>query len=313
MVRVRYIYVLLVVFVFYPDLCGAQSVVFMPKWTAQSQFSGYYVAEKLGFYKEEGLDIQIKHPAVSESSLSFLKKGEAQIALMNLSDALTVMAEGVRLVNVMQTSQTNSVMLVSRFPLPDMASLNHQKIAVWNRLPQDLLDRLVQVSGLEVEWIRFNRGVDVFLSGAVDIFLAYSFNEYPQLEECGMRLDSCYVFRLAEHGYNLPEDGMYVMEDYYNTHKELVDKFVKASIRGWNWVEMNQEKALDLVMEIVRKEHIATNRYHQSEMLKEILRLQYDMETGKKSYRLSEEGFNTGVKYLISNDRIPVRYQDFVK
>lgn len=313
MARLPYIYALLILFVTFPDLCVSQSVVFMPSWTAQSEFAGYYAAEKLGFYKEEGVDVQIKHPTVSESSLSLLEKGEAQIVVTNLSNALTAVADGMRIVNVMQTSQTNSLLLVSRFPMSDMASLNHRRIAVWNRLPQDLIDRLAQVSGLEVEWIRFNRGVDIFLSGAVDIFMAYSFNEYPQLAECGMKPDSCYVFRLAEHGYNLPEDGIYVTEDYYNTHKDLVDKFVRASISGWNWVERNRERALDFVMEVVREKHVATNRYHQSEMLREILRLQYDLKTGKKTYKLNEEGFNIGVQYLISNDRIPVRYQDFVK
>lgn len=292
----------------------AQQIVFMPSWSPQSEYAGYYAADKLGYYKEEGLDVRINHLVVSESSLSFLEKDEAQIVIMNLSNALMAMAEGVRIVNVMQTSQTNGLMLVSRFPLPDVASLNHQKIAVWNRLPQKLLDRLVQIAGLKgVEWIRFNGGVNVFLSGAADIFLAYSFNEYPQLEECGMKLDSCHVFRLAEHGYNLPEEGMYVTEDYYKTHKEIIGKFVKASARGWNWVEKNKEKALDFVMEVVREKHIATNRYHQRKMLDETLRLQYDMKTKKKSYKLSKEGFDMGVRYLIPKNRMAVPYQDFVK
>lgn len=292
----------------------AQQIVFMPNWLPQAEYAGYYAADSLGYYAAEGLDVRIQHPRISETSFSFLKRGEAQIVLTNLSNALMAVAGGTRIVNVMQTSQTNSLLLVSRFPLPDLASLNHRKIAVWNRLPQELLDRLAQVSGLEVGWVRFNGGVNVFLSGAVDIFLTYSFNEYPQLEESGLVLDSCHVFRLAEHGYNLPEDGVYVMEEYYKTHEEEVRKFVKASIRGWNWVEQNQEKALDMVMSIVRKNNIATNRYHQCKMLKEILRLQYDMESGEKTYKLSEEAFNLGIHYLMTGDvAAAIKYQDFVK
>ena len=292
----------------------AQRIVFMPNWLPQAEYAGYYAADSLGFYKEEGLDVRVQHPTISETSLSFLEKGEAQIVLTNLSNALMAVAGGARIVNVMQTSQTNGLLLVSRFPLPGLASLNHRKIAVWNRLPQELLDRLAQVSGLEVEWIRFNGGVNIFLSGAVDIFLAYSFNEYPQLEECGLVSDSCHVFRLAEHGYNLPEGGVYVMEEYYDTHQEEVQKFVKASIRGWDWVEQNQEKALDLVMGVVRKNNIATNRYHQCKMLKEILRLQYDMETGEKTYKLSEDGFNLGIQFLMTEEvAAGIKYRDFVK
>ena len=35
----------------------AQGIMLTPKWTAQAQFTGYYVADKLGFYKEEGIDV----------------------------------------------------------------------------------------------------------------------------------------------------------------------------------------------------------------------------------------------------------------
>ena len=117
----------------------AQKIILTPKWTAQAQFIGYYVAEQMGFYKEEGLDVQVKHPAVSESSFSILQEGRSQVAVMNLSFALTADAD---LVNVMQTSQENSLMLVSRLPLENINSLQHKKVAIWNHLSDELLDRL---------------------------------------------------------------------------------------------------------------------------------------------------------------------------
>ena len=43
---------------------NAQSIIITPKWTAQAQFAGYYVAEKMGFYKEEGLEVHIRHPFI---------------------------------------------------------------------------------------------------------------------------------------------------------------------------------------------------------------------------------------------------------
>lgn len=49
----------------------AQQIVFTPKWTAQCQFTGYDVADKMGFYKEEGLDVRIQHPSIAESSFFF--------------------------------------------------------------------------------------------------------------------------------------------------------------------------------------------------------------------------------------------------
>ena len=157
--------ILLLTAFFSAGTTNAQSIVLTPKWTAQAQFAGYYVAEKMGFYKEEGLDVRIQHPSLSESSFSFLKKGKAQAVVMNLSYALTEFFAGARVVNILQTSQENSLMLVSHSPLKGLTALQHQKIAVWNHLSQELLGQVANKYQLQVEWIRFNGGVNISLKG----------------------------------------------------------------------------------------------------------------------------------------------------
>lgn len=297
------------------DAVKAQSIILTPKWTAQAQFAGYYVAEKKGFYKEEGLDVRVVHPTHSESSFSFLKKGEAQAAVMNLSYALMESFAGEKVINILQTSQENSLLLVSHSPLKDISSLQHRHIAVWNHLSQELLDQIRNHYQLEVEWIRFNSGVNLFLSKAVDICMVGSFNEFPQLVECGMQIDSTHIMRFADYGYNLPEDGLYVTEEFYQKYPEAVKKLVRACIRGWNWANEHREETLDIVMEQVHRYNIGTNRYHQRKMLDEILRLQTD-KTGQRPYRLSREGFDLATDILLPADAEKgniIRYENFVK
>ena len=129
-----------------PCKVQAQGITLTPKWTAQAQFAGYYVADKLGFYKEEGIDVRVQHPAISESSFSFMEKGRAPVVIMNLSYAFMEWLNGARIVNIMQTSQENSLMLISHSPIKGPESLHNRKIAVWNHLSQKLLDRLQQRS-----------------------------------------------------------------------------------------------------------------------------------------------------------------------
>lgn len=305
---------LLLILSSYPCVVMSQTIVLTPKWTSQAQFAGYYIAEKMGFYKDEGLDVRIEHPAISESSFSVLEEGRTQVAVMNLSFALTARANGSRIVNIMQTSQKNSLMLVSRIPLEDITSLQHRKIAVWNHLSQELLDRLTRHYNLQVEWIRFNSGVDLFLSEATDICLIGSYNEYPQLIECGLKTDSVYLYRFSDYGYDLPEDGLYVTEEFYRNHSEKISKLVQASMRGWKWADENREQTLDIVMDMIRRNNIGTNRYHQRLMLEEILRLQTDRQTGERNYRLSRERFDYAAEILLNDkEKDTIRFADFVK
>lgn len=309
----QYIFFLLLILLYVPTIQG-QRITITPKWTAQAQFTGYYVADKMGFYKEEGLDVRIIHPAISESSFSVLQNGKSQVAVMNLSFALTARASGAKIINIMQTSQENSLMLVSRHPLNDIASLKQKDIAVWNHLSQNLLDRISARYQLNCKWIRFNSGVNLFLAGAVDICLVGSYNEYLQLAEYGLRPDDTYLLHFSDYGYDLPEDGLYVTDEFYQAHPDIIPKLVRASIRGWEWANEHKEKALDIVMDIVHENNIGTNRYHQHKMMEEILRLQVDKSCNKRTYLLSPEDFESASDILLNGlERENIHYTDFVK
>ena len=309
----QYIFFLLLILLYVPTIQG-QRITITPKWTAQAQFTGYYVADKMGFYKEEGLDVRIIHPAISESSFSVLQNGKSRVAVMNLSFALTARASGAKIINIMQTSQENSLMLVSRHPLNNITSLKQKDIAVWNHLSQNLLDRISARYQLNCKWIRFNSGVNLFLAGAVDICLVGSYNEYLQLAEYGLRPDDTYLLHFSDYGYDLPEDGLYVTDEFYQAHPDIIPKLVRASIRGWEWANEHKEKALDIVMDIVHENNIGTNRYHQRKMMEEILRLQVDKSCNKRTYLLSPEDFESASDILLNGlERENIHYTDFVK
>lgn len=313
--QIQYNYFLLCFFLLCSVYISAQQpIILTPKWTAQAQFTGYYAAEQKGFYKDEGLNVRIEHPAISESSFSVLQKGLSQVAVMNLSFALTARANGAKIVNVMQTSQQNSLMLVCRTPIKSISELQKKKIAVWNHLSEELLERLATYYKLNIEWIRFNSGINVFISKAVDICLVGSYNEYLQLIECGLKADSLFLFKFTEMGYNLPEDGLYVTEDYYAQNPDIVQRIVRASIKGWQWTKEHPEEALEIVMSKIKENNIGTNRYHQQKMLEELFRLQIDSTTGKAIFRLSHDGFDTAAKILLDEKKQhAIQYEDFVK
>ena len=73
---------------------------------------------------------------------------------------------------------------------------------------------------------------------------------------------------------------------YFESHKEEARKFAEASRLGWEWAAEHPEETLDIVMDYVDRNHVATNRVMQKRMLEEILRLQVDRESGQREFRL---------------------------
>jgi len=110
-----------------------QKVRFMPHWTPQAQFAGYYVAKELGFFEEEGLDVEIRHVTTSttRSSMNYMLYNEVDITTQQLIPALIERSNGNKIVNILQTSQNNALMVISHKKLDGIQSIAGMKIGRW--------------------------------------------------------------------------------------------------------------------------------------------------------------------------------------
>ena len=262
-----------------------ERLVFTPQWTAQAQFAGYYVALEKGFYKDAGIDVEIIHPTATLSAMNRISRDESQATTLQLCQAMEIINNGTPLVNILQTSMNNAMVIASRRnqnPITQKGA----RVGIWSVGFGQLAICMSQKDSLNYEWIRFANNVNLFIKGAIDATLAMSYNEYYQLLQAGYELDSTNVYRFCDHGYNVQEDGVYVTRTYYRKHKDLVHKFADASRKGWEWAAEHPEETLDIVMKYVKENHIATNVVLQRLMLTDVLRLQLDRESGEREFRL---------------------------
>ena len=270
----------------------SERIVFTPQWTPQSQFAGYYVAQAKGFYREEGLEVVFDHPSASSSALNRLEAGNSHIITLQLIQAIKLIGDEVPLVNILQTSQRNSLMIVPRYNnIRSLQDLRGKKVGVWKAGFCELAYMLDRREKLNIEWIPFINYVNLFVSGAIDATVAMSFNEYLQILACGM---------------------LYVTADYYRTHQKAVQAFARASVKGWKWAAQHPQETLDIVMRLVRKYHVATNRLQQQRMLESVLELQCERHTTTRPFRLQPEHVEKASALLLDDGYIhrPVTYQE---
>ena len=67
---------------------SAKKVVFIPQWTPQAQFAGYYVAHEKGIYRRHGLDVDILPGGPDDPPSKLLKERTADFGTMFLASAL---------------------------------------------------------------------------------------------------------------------------------------------------------------------------------------------------------------------------------
>lgn len=285
----------------------AQKVTFMPQWTPQTQFAGYYVARDKGFYAEEGLDVDIIHLGASstESVLDVLKSGTAQIVGQQLLQAVVARADGTPIVNILQLTQKSGLMCVSREPISKPEDLDGKRIGKWRQGYSEFCDIMEMSKGIYIDWIPFVQGINLYVFGAVDATLCYSFSEYISLQMAMGDIPEGQIIRFSDFGYNVPEDGLYTLDEYYDTHKDVVDKFVRASKRGWDYARTHRDEAVEITYRYIDKGHIVTNLATQRRMLDEYLDLQVNPVTGVADYAAArEDDFNEMINALIDTGYI---------
>ena len=307
MKKVLIIGLLLMTFGLHAQSLKLEKVVLTPSWQAQAEYAGIYVAEARGFYRDVGLDVQLMHPALSTSPIKYLKDGSAQFVINHLLSALKETGNGFRMINLLQISQNSTQVIVSHSPIQRPEDLKNNRIGIWKSGFTELVYLMNQEHNLNMEFIPMVNNINLFISGAIDATIAMKYNEYYKLMMAGLRLKEDQVLSLANVGYNIPEDGLYVTADYFRANRDLCERVANATRKGWEWAAEHPEEALDIVMEATKKYSVNTNRPAQKWMLEKFLDSMIANQEGKRTYVLDPSALDEANQMLLSMKLIQKR------
>ncbi|GAB4359292.1 MAG: ABC transporter substrate-binding protein [Oricola sp.] len=261
---------------------AADKLTLQLKWVTQAQFAGYYVAKDKGFYEEEGLDVEIKPGGPDVAPPQVIAGGGADVIVDWMPSALATREKGVPLVNIAQPFKKSGMMLTCRKEtgITSPADFKGKTLGVWfggNEYP--FLSWMSQLGipteggpdGVTVLKQGFN--VDPLIQKQADCISTMTYNEYWQVIDAGLAPEDLVVFKYEDQGVATLEDGLYVLEDSLNDDA-MVDKlarFVKASMKGWNYAEENPDEAAEIVLD--NDATGAQTEKHQKRMMGEIAKL----------------------------------------
>ena len=209
----------------------AQKMTFTPQWTPQSQFAGYYAALANGYYADAGLEVTFEHPTTSYSSVSMLKDGTADIITCELIQAMMTSDHDTKLVNLLQTTQHSTLVLISRAKdVTDLPDLAECRIGTWKVGFSEIPHMIDEEQLLDIKWIKTTNPLNLYIAGAIDATLAKSYNELILFSMSGITPGS--ILHFSDLGYDFPEDGLYVTEYYYKAHPQECRLFAEASHKG---------------------------------------------------------------------------------
>ncbi|MDD2466642.1 MAG: ABC transporter substrate-binding protein [Desulfobulbus sp.] len=242
---------------------------FIPLWSPQAQFAGYYTALDKGIYRRHGIDLSLLNGGPDAPASEYLRSDKADFAALWLTTAIQERASGVKLVNLAQIVQQSSMILVAKKTsgITTPADMNGKKIGLWGgpfALPPHAFFKKYGVRPLEIPQ---SYTVNLFLRGGIDVTSAMWYNEYHTILNSGLDPEDLNIFLLKDYGIDLPEDGLYALEKTIKNDPDLAREFVVASLEGWDYAFAHPDEALDIVIKYMQRAQVPANRIHQKWML----------------------------------------------
>lgn len=289
---------------------SAEEVKLQLKWVTQAQFAGYYVAKDKGFYKEEGLDVDIMPGGPDISPTQVMAGGGADVTVDWMPSALAAREKGLALVNIAQPFKHSGMMLtcLKETGIKGPEDFKGKTLGVWfggNEYPflswMATLGIPTDGSAEGVKVLKQGFNVDPLLQKQAACISTMTYNEYWQVIDAGLTPEDLVTFKYEDEGVATLEDGLYVMEDKLSdpAFKEKMVKFVRASMKGWKYAEANPDEAAEIVLE--NDESGAQTEKHQKRMMGEIAKL-----TAGSNGALDPADYERTVKILLGGGSDPV-------
>ncbi|HKP25749.1 MAG TPA: ABC transporter substrate-binding protein [Dongiaceae bacterium] len=261
---------------------AADKLTLQLKWVTQAQFAGYFVAKDKGFYDEVGLDVTIKPGGPDINPSQVIAGGGADVVVDWMPSALATREKGVPLVNIAQVFQKSGMMLTCRndsgVTSPDKFA--GKTLGVWfggNEYPflnwMAKLGLKTDGSAGGVKVLKQGFNVDPLLQKQADCISTMTYNEYWQVIDAGMKPEELTTFKYEDQGVATLEDGLYTLETTLQDPAmvEKLAKFLKASMKGWDYAVANPDEAAMITLE--NDETGAQTEKHQKRMMGEIAKL----------------------------------------
>jgi len=224
-----------------------EGVTLQLKWHHAFQFAGYYAAQELGYYREAGLEVQIRsadgqthpveevlagraHYGVGTSSLLLERQAGKPVVVLAVIFQHSPQVLLARQVHAQQSVHDLAGKTVMLEPQSEelMAYLNHEKV------PIDTLRRLPH-----------SQQIQDLMEGRVDALSAYATYEPFFMKQSGLDYQ---IYTPRSVGIDFYGDNLFTSEQELQANPQRVAAFRAASLRGWQYAMANPEQVIDWIL-----------------------------------------------------------------
>lgn len=231
-----------------------EDIIFVLDWTPNTNHTGIYVALDKGYFADEGLSVNIIQPS-SGTAEQLVAANTAQFGISYQENVTFARAQGMPLVSLAAVIQHNSSGFLSMKSenITDPSGFSGKKYGGWGtEIETATVKYLMEAIGADSGTVKIVTigETDFFAASHADeIDFAWIFEAWTLVEAKLRGLEVNY-FNMTEYAevFDYYTPVIITNEENIEINEKMVEKFMKATVKGYEFAIENPEAAADILL-----------------------------------------------------------------
>ena len=237
--------VLLLIILF--NIAIADKISIQLEWKHQFEFAGFYTALEKGFYKDVGLDVEIKEFEDGINISEDVINGKSTFGIAS-SALILERLKNKPVVLVASYFKQNALAIVTKPHIKTPEDLKNKKIMALDwEMGHTSLGVMLKDYGINKDdytLVNHDFKIDKFVNGEVDAMSIFITSQPYELDRLGISYN---ILNPANFGIYSYDVELFTSEIFANKNPKIVEDFVEATNRGWEYAFKNKEEIVDLI------------------------------------------------------------------
>jgi ABC-type nitrate/sulfonate/bicarbonate transport system substrate-binding protein len=245
----------LIVIMFFPFAAAAEEVDFLLDWVPNTNHTGLFVAEEMGWFAEEEIEINFIQPGTNMSVEQVVGAGRADLGISFQEWVTPARVQGVPIVSLAAVIQhnTSGFAVLKEKNVESPADFAGMQYGGWGMdIEKAIIESLVAGSGgdySQVEFVNIGSGdlLSMLDSNKFDFTWIFYAADGIQAEMRGIDLN---IFMLKDYQEFVPDYYTPVIissEKMISENPELLQRVMRAVKKGYQYAIENPEKAAEIL------------------------------------------------------------------
>ena len=219
-------------------------------WFNQFQFAGYYIAKEKGFYKAQGLNVEIKPFHFGINVLKEVNTQKADFGVAKETLLAKNLAENFIILSAIFQASPLVLLTTKASQINSIEDFKHKRLMATARdanqasVEAMLISKHIVLS--DINYIKHTHNIQDLINKKTDIISAYVSKSPFELQKLGIKYN---LFDPKDYGFDMYSGFLFTTKKFSKNNNEVVSAFHQASLDGWKYAYNHIEETVDLILE----------------------------------------------------------------